>query len=117
MSTNSIPCPHAFKYTKAGRVTDKRHRCSRACTWTRTECSEWLNSTPYPTQKQPPIQIEHEPCACGRPYASHMNSVERFGKLQGVRLTFTDACDQTSGWPTRHLTNCACDACAVQAVA
>ena len=109
--TNSTPCRFAYKYIKGRRAYDRRHVCKPTCQETDADCIAWCNRTPYPTQDAPPVQIEHVPCECGKPYVAHITlEVTEDGWIRGYSLN-TDCGFAPHPWPTRHLLSCDCLSC------
>ncbi len=79
-------CCFAWRYTRTGRVRNRKHWCSEVCQWTDEQALDWCRRTPYPTKSEPTRRVEPPRCRCGRSQYAHYELVTNTsGFIEGYR--------------------------------
>ena len=87
-SNGKAVCPFGWKYTKAGKVRNRKHECRPACNWTPEECLHWLDVTPLPGSGKLMVRRGMDFCLCHLPMSAHFETVSNGnGGIKGLRET------------------------------
>ena len=88
LSNGKAVCPFGWKYTKAGKVRNRKHECRPACNWTPEECLHWLDVTPLPGSGKLMVKRGMDWCLCHLPMSAHFETVsDGRGGIKGLRET------------------------------
>ena len=101
-SNGKAVCPFGWKYTKAGKVRNRKHECRPACNWTPEECLHWLDVTPLPGSGKLMVRRSLTYCLCKRPMnGQHYETVaDERGGIKGLREIKCEYMGRETGVPS-----------------
>ena len=101
-SNGKAVCPFGWKYTKAGKVRNRKHQCRPACNWTPEECLHWLAVTPLPGSGKLMVRRGQDYCLCGLPMnGQHFETIgDERGGIKGLREIKCEYTGRHTGVPS-----------------